>query len=39
MRRAGPGLSAYGGYNFAPVPISIGLQGDFLFYGSDEKIF
>lgn len=39
IKRSGPGLSLYGAYNFAPVPISVGLQGDFFFYGSDEKTF
>lgn len=39
MKRSGPGFSVYGGYTFAPVPVTIGLQGDFLFYGGDEKYF
>ncbi len=39
LKRSGQGFSLYGGYNFAPVPITLGLQTDFLFYGGDERIF
>lgn len=39
MKRSGPGFSVYGGYSFDPIPLSVGLQGDFLFYGADEKYF
>jgi len=39
LKRSGQGFSLYGGYNFAPVPITLGLQTDLLFYGGDERIF
>ncbi len=37
--KAGPGVSIMGGYTFSPVPITIGLQTDLLFYGGDERVF
>jgi len=39
MKHSGPGLSLYGGYTFAPVPVTIGLQSDLLFYGSYTKYY
>lgn len=39
LKKSGQGFSLYGGYNFAPVPITLGLQADLLFYGGDERIF
>lgn len=39
IKRSGPGLSLYGGYTLAPVPVTIGLQTDLLFYGSDTRYF
>jgi opacity protein-like surface antigen len=39
LKRSGQGFSLYGGYNFTPVPVTVGLQTDFLFYGGDERIF
>lgn len=39
LKRSGQGFSLYGGYNFVPVPMTLGMQVDFLFYGGDERIF
>lgn len=31
LKKSGQGFSLYGGYNFTPVPVTVGLQTDFLF--------
>ena len=39
LRKAGPGLSIYGGYAMDPVPVAFGLESDILFFSGDEKTF
>ena len=38
LRRAGQGLSVYGGYRFDPMPFAVGMQGDIMWFGGDERI-
>jgi hypothetical protein len=37
FHKSGQGFSAFGGYFFDPLPIALGLNGDILFYGSQER--
>lgn len=35
----GMGFGFFGAYTFTPVPVSVGANVNFLFYGSDEKVY
>jgi hypothetical protein len=37
MQRSGQGFSLYGGYHADPLPLAVGIEGDLLFYGSQER--
>lgn len=37
--KTGLGFSVYGGYNAAPLPLAVGLEGDFLFFGGDTRYY
>ena len=37
IQRSGQGFSLYGGYHADPLPLAVGIEGDILFYGSQER--
>jgi hypothetical protein len=37
IKRSGQGFSVYGGWHMDPYPFAAGIEGDILFYGSDER--
>lgn len=39
LGKSGLGFSVYGGWSPSSIPIAIGLEGDFLFYGADTKYY
>jgi hypothetical protein len=39
LNKTGLGLSIFGGYNADPIPLSVGMNADVLFFGGDTKYF
>lgn len=39
LKKSGQGFTLYGGYDTSPIPLTIGVEASFLFFGGETKYF